>query len=144
MPKTQEMWDQSLSWEDSLGERNSNPLQYSCLENPMDRGAWWAVVHRIAESQTRLKPLSTHSHTACWGQEVGIELCSFYCILLAKASHKSQPQIRKRRKKFHFWIHTAGKSHNKQNAWGELNLPSLQAFYCSQWYVFSISQRVGS
>ena len=32
-----------------------NALQYSCLEKPMDRGAWWATVHRIAESQTRLK-----------------------------------------------------------------------------------------
>ena len=29
-----------------------NPLQYSCLENPMDRGAWWAMVHRVAQSQT--------------------------------------------------------------------------------------------
>ena len=32
----------SLGWEDSPGEENGNPLQYSCLENPMDRGAWWA------------------------------------------------------------------------------------------------------
>ena len=34
----------------SPGERNGYPLQYSCLENPMDRGAWWAIVHGIAES----------------------------------------------------------------------------------------------
>ena len=34
--------------------RNSNQLQYSCLENPVDRGAWWATVHRIAKSQTQL------------------------------------------------------------------------------------------
>ena len=34
----------------SPGEGNGNPLQYSCLENPMDRGAWWATVHRVAES----------------------------------------------------------------------------------------------
>ena len=38
----------------SPGEGNGNPLQYSCLENPMDRGAWWATVHGIAKSQTRL------------------------------------------------------------------------------------------
>jgi len=44
------------------GERNGNPLQYSCLENPMDRGAWRATVHRVAKSQTRLKWLSTHAH----------------------------------------------------------------------------------
>ena len=36
----------------SLGEGNGNPLQYSCLENPMDRGAWWATVHRVAKSRT--------------------------------------------------------------------------------------------
>ena len=38
----------------SPGEGNGNPLQYSCLENPMDRGAWWATVHGVAKSQTRL------------------------------------------------------------------------------------------
>ena len=42
-------------------EKNGNPLQYFCLENVMDRGAWWATVHRIAQSQTRLKQLSTHT-----------------------------------------------------------------------------------
>ena len=36
----------------SLGEGNGNPLQYSCLENPMDRGAWWATVHGVARSRT--------------------------------------------------------------------------------------------
>ena len=34
------------------GEGNGNPLQYSCLENPMDRGAWWATVHGVTESDT--------------------------------------------------------------------------------------------
>ena len=43
------------------GERNGNPLQYSGLENPLGRGAWWATVHRVAKSWTRLKWLSTHS-----------------------------------------------------------------------------------
>jgi len=42
----------------SLGGRHGNPLQYSCLENPMDRGAWWALVHRVTKSQTLLKQLS--------------------------------------------------------------------------------------
>ena len=36
------------------GEGNGNPLQYSCLENPMDRGAWWATIHGVAKSRTRL------------------------------------------------------------------------------------------
>ena len=38
----------------SPGEGNGNPLQYSCLEHPMDGGAWWAIVHGVAKSRTRL------------------------------------------------------------------------------------------
>ena len=44
----------------SPGGGHGNPLQYSSLENPMDRGAWRATVHRVAKSQTRLKQLSMH------------------------------------------------------------------------------------
>ena len=44
----------------SPGGGHGNPLQYSCLEDPMDRGAWRATVHGVAKSQTRLKRLSTH------------------------------------------------------------------------------------
>ena len=44
----------------SSGEGNGTPLQYSCLENPMDRGAWWATVHGVAKSRTRLSDI-THS-----------------------------------------------------------------------------------
>ena len=43
----------------SPGGDHGNPFQYSCLENPIDRGAWWSTVHRVAKSQTRLKQLST-------------------------------------------------------------------------------------
>ena len=58
----------------SEGEGNGNPLQYSCQENPVDRGAWWAAVHRITQSQTRLKRLSMH---ACIGEGNGNPLqCS--------------------------------------------------------------------
>ena len=44
----------------SPGGGHGNPLQYSCLENLMNRGAWQATVHRVAESQTQLERLSTH------------------------------------------------------------------------------------
>ena len=48
-----------------VGEWNGNPLQYYCVENPMDRGAWWATVHRVAKSQTRLS--EEHEHwPKCW------------------------------------------------------------------------------
>ena len=44
-----------------IGEGNGNPLQYSCLENPREGGAWWAAVYGVAQSQTRLKRLSSSS-----------------------------------------------------------------------------------
>ena len=44
-----------------LGGGHGNPLQYSCLENPMDRGVWQATVHRVTKSWTQLKPLSMHT-----------------------------------------------------------------------------------
>ena len=45
----------------SPGGGHGKPLQYSCLDNPMDRGAWWAAVHWIAKTWTRLKQLSMHT-----------------------------------------------------------------------------------
>ena len=56
------------------GEQNGNPLQYSCLESPRDRGAWWAAVCGVAQSRTRLKRLSSsssrdsgkHAHHLIW------------------------------------------------------------------------------
>ena len=44
------------------GGGHGNPFQYSCLENPMDRGAWWAIVHRAANSQTQLKQLGMYTY----------------------------------------------------------------------------------
>ena len=62
-----------------IGEGNGTPLQYSCLENPMDRRAWWAAVHGVTKSQTRLsdftvtfhfhaleKEMATHSSVLTW------------------------------------------------------------------------------
>ena len=46
----------------SPGEGNGNQLQYSCLRNPMDRGAWWAAVHGVAKSQTQLNDFSFTFH----------------------------------------------------------------------------------
>ena len=46
----------------SSGEGNGSLIQYSCLENSMDKGAWWATVHSVAKSWTQLKQLSTHTY----------------------------------------------------------------------------------
>ena len=50
----QETWVESLGQEDPLEKGMANPLQYSCLENSMDRGAWWPTVCGVAKSQTQL------------------------------------------------------------------------------------------
>ena len=55
MFETQEMQVRSLGWEDLPEEENGNPLQHSCLENPVDRGGWQATVHRVAKSWKWLK-----------------------------------------------------------------------------------------
>ena len=54
-PAMQETQVQSLGQEDSPEEGNGNPLQYSCLGNVMDRGAWWATVYGAPKSQTQLR-----------------------------------------------------------------------------------------
>ena len=49
LPAMQETWVQFLSWEDPLEKDMATPLQYSYLENSMDGGAWWAIVHGVAK-----------------------------------------------------------------------------------------------
>ena len=55
----------------SPGGGHGNPLQYSCLENPMDRGGWWTTVHGVVKRQTRLKQLST-AHFSATGAAPGV------------------------------------------------------------------------
>ena len=62
LPAMRETWVQSLGQEDSPREGNGNPLQFSCLGNPMDRGAWWATVHGVSNSWTQ-QHTHTHTHT---------------------------------------------------------------------------------
>ena len=62
-------WGLIPGLERSFGEDNGNPLQYSCLENRMDRGAWWATVHGVAESET-----TEHSHKLLLS--VKMDLCN--------------------------------------------------------------------
>ena len=56
----QETRVRSLGWEDPPGEGNGNPLQFYCLENPMDGGAWQATLHGVAKIQTRLSDFTFH------------------------------------------------------------------------------------
>ena len=69
----------------SPGEGNGNPLQYSCLENPMDRGAWEATVHGVAKSQTRLSDFTTINF--CLSTIVSYFLLILFHFPSAKSSH---------------------------------------------------------
>ena len=55
-----------------IGEGNGNPLQYSCLENPMDGGAWWAAVHGVVKSRTRLSDFTFTFHFHAMEKEMAI------------------------------------------------------------------------
>ena len=91
-----------------LGEGNGTPLQYSCLENPMDGGAWWAAVHGVARSWTRLsnftftfhfpaseKEMATHSSVLAWripgmGEPGGLQSVGSHTI---EATQQQQQQL---------------------------------------------------
>ena len=89
-------WATSVS---CIGEGNGNLLQYSCLENPRDRGAWWAAIYGVTQSQTWLKRLSSSSSRTGWislhskgllksllqdhSSEASILLCSAFIIQLS-------------------------------------------------------------
>ena len=69
-----------------VGEGNGNPLQYSCLESPVDRGAWWAAVYGVTQSQTQLKRLSSSSSSLCM-------VYRWYQYLVAAARSKVKESI---------------------------------------------------
>ena len=62
-----------------FGERNGTPLQYSCLENPMDGGAWWAAVHGVTKSRTRLSDFPFTFKFSCIGEGNGNPL-QYSCL----------------------------------------------------------------
>ena len=69
----------------SFGGGHGNPFQYSCLENPMDRGTWRATVHKVIKNWTRLKSLSTHACTYFGSKHMWI-----YKKKLSKNNHLAQ------------------------------------------------------
>ena len=82
---------QSLERGWSLGKSYGNPLQYSCLKNPMDRGAWRATVHRVAKSQTWLKWLSMQAYSSMC--KVQFSSVTQSCPTLCDAMNCSTPGL---------------------------------------------------
>ena len=77
----------------SPGEGNGNPLQYSCLENPMDRGAWWATVHGVAKSQTQLSDSFTFFHSTAPLRVGKPNLCGIKPPHKLPSSKETEPKV---------------------------------------------------
>ena len=82
----------------SPGEGNGNPLQYSCLENPVERGAWWAIVHGVTKESNMTEQLNS-SNRAVFGKmlhicalNVSIVSIGFNCHLLSGILHSFKPR----------------------------------------------------
>ena len=84
----QETWVWSLGWGDSPGEGNGNPLQYSCLENPMDGGAWWARVHGSQRVGHDWKTSLSKDHL-----KVECQLCCKTILIVVKWSLIDRPHL---------------------------------------------------
>ena len=72
------------------GRGHGNPLQYFCLENPMDRGVWWAILHGVAKSQTRLSDWTTKTKMHEWMNEVKNQILNFQ-----KPANKQRKKLQK-------------------------------------------------
>ena len=94
LPK-QEIRVQSLGQKDPLGEGNDNPLQYSCMENPMEKGAWQATLQGVAKSQTQLSDQACIVFVKIQGGGLFIIINVFHRIKYAKSQLSESRSKRK-------------------------------------------------
>ena len=129
------------------GEGNGTPLQYSCLENPMDGGAWWAAVHGVTRSWTRLsdftlffhfhaleKEMATHSSVLAWRRSV-LSLPGHDWWAAIYGVTKSQTRLK--------WL-SSSSSTPTNNKWESLFTSEMQCiskrFFGSFFFLFCFSQ----
>ena len=82
LPAMQVTWVRPLGR--SSTEGNGNPLQYSCLGNPTDRGIWWAIIHEVVKSWTRSKWISMHARILSYINTVRLCMCMLGCVWLSE------------------------------------------------------------
>ena len=103
MPKMSETQIQSPGGEDPLEEEMGNPFQYSCLENPMDRGAWRSIVHGVTKSRIWLKRLSMHIH---YFKKLGS--ISFWCGAATKIAYATKNIFYDPLRSTNIWVPSSG------------------------------------
>ena len=112
----------------SPGGGHGNLLHYSCLENPMDREAWWATVHKVTKSQTWLKWLSTHTQNATyksWKKETPQNKLLFLYVLMEAC------RWRKLERKINTKLKIAG----AQQWWGNWTVRSVRTTFTMRIYL---------
>ena len=113
----------------SPGGGQSNPLQYFCLENPIDRGAWWATVHRVAKSWTRLKRLSTHTCSLALELAKEREMVSGDCRLPGRRG---------------WWVGSLSELHSRKAtpfpSWHRIQIQKLKSHSLGQFYTWRRKQ----
>ena len=109
----------------------SNPLQYSYLENPMDRGAWWDAVHRVAKSQTWLKQLRAHACYRLYRNRNKMHTWNSYTPMLPQLKEKPNKEpssLKQWQHLFCLWMCNLGKAQQKRliSAPSGLHLASIR------------------
>ena len=96
-----------------IGEGNGSPLQYSCLENPRDRGAWWAAIYGVAQSRTRLKWLSSSSSSSSMAWRARSVVCYSLWSQGLHSTKASVPMGFSRQEYPQEWVVTGGNNLKK-------------------------------
>ena len=127
-----------------IGEGNGNPLQCSCMENPRDGEAWWAAVYGVAQSQTRLKRLSSSNSTRIWSQaRQGLQdpssLTRLWCLLSNLGSYIcTQNDLSVSDHSCHSSTSSGTWAHSVDNYGTPSNTPKNQPRKTSKWLLSSI------
>ena len=117
-PKISDTFRKGRDWN---GEGNGTPLQYSCLENPMDGGAWWATVHGVAKSRTRLSDFTFTFHFPALEKAMAIHSSVLAWRIPGMGEPGALPSMGSHRVR-HDWSNLAAAVYNSAHSWVEFSM----------------------